>query len=164
MDLRQQILQILSEAREQIVSNIDSEGIKASGATQNSLKVEDRTNSIVLIQDGTGAPFETLQFGREGGKIPSGFVTILKQWITDKGIQVEAIQYKRKQSAKWQPKYTPQERGLMKAAGAMAHKISQVGTKRYSENNLNVYTEPINKAIEKLELLIVESIISEVRR
>lgn len=164
MDLRTEILSILNEAREKIVSNIDSEGIRASGRTQKSLQVEDRGEHLVLVDKGEGAPFETLQYGREAGKVPYRFNYIIRQWIVDKPITVQPIPYKRQPSEKWQPKYTPQERGLMQAAGAIAHKIATKGTDRHLSPNENVYTKPINEAIDKIEKIIVTTVISKIRR
>ena len=164
MDLKTEILQILTEAKDEIISNIDSQGIRASGRTQKSLKVEDRGEHLVLMQDSTGAPFETLQYGREGGKVPMGFQSIIKQWIIDKGITTNPIDYKRVPSEKWQPKYTPAERGLLAAAGAIAHNIKENGTERFRQNNENVYSDILTKTIEKLENLITVKITSEIRK
>ena len=164
MDLKTEILQILTEAKDEIISNIDSQGIRASGRTQKSLKVEDRGEHLVLVQDSTGAPFETLQYGRKGGKVPMGFREIIKQWIIDKGISTKPIDYKRVPSARWQPKYTPAERGLLAAAGVWAHNIKENGTKRFREPNENVYSDVLTKTIEKLENLMIGKITSEIRR
>ena len=164
MDLKSEILQILDEARTQIVSNIDSQNIKASGKTQASLKVEDRGQSLVLVQKAEGAPFETLQYGRKGGKIPRGFNAIIKQWMIDKNVGYDEIPYKRKPSAKWQPKYTPQERGLLARAGQIAASIKDNGTKRFSQPNENVYSDVLTKTIEKLENLMIGKITSEIRK
>ena len=165
MDLKTEIQQILTEAKDEIISNIDSQGIRASGRTQKSLKVEDRGEHLVLVQDSTGAPFETLQYGREGGKVPMGFQSIIKQWIIDKGIiPDEQPPYKRKESVNWIPKYTPQERNLIAAAGAIAANIKENGTKRYKQPNENVYSDVLTKTIEKLENLMIGKITSEIRR
>ena len=160
MDLRTEIIGILETARQKIVGNIDSQGIKASGRTQNALKVEDRGSKLVLLDDGGGAPFETLQYGREPGKVPAGFRNILKEWLIVKNVAVEPIPYKTAKGGK----YTPQERGLMKAAGAIAHKIATKGTNRYSQPNENVYTEEINEAINKINDTLTSYVISEIRR
>ena len=164
MDIRNEILQILTETKDQIISNIDTEGIRASGRTQESLRVEDRGEHFVLVQGSGGAPFETLQYGRGGGRVPLGFQSIIRQWIIDKGISTTDIPYKRNPSAKWQPKYTPQERGLLAAAGAIAEKIRKSGTDRFTQPNENVYSQPINDAIERLTALFVKSVTSEIRR
>ena len=160
MDLRNEILGILETARDKIDGRIESEGIKASGKTQKSLKVEDRVSKLVLLEDGSGAPIETTQYGRKPGKVPYGFSSILKEWIIVKNMAVEPIPYKTARGGK----YTPQERGLMKAAGAIAHKIATKGTDRYSQPNENVYSEAINEAIDKIEKIITTKVISEIRR
>lgn len=160
MDIRAQIIQILTETRDAIVNNIDNQGIRASGRTQQSLKVEDRGEHIVLYQDGTAAPFETLQFGREGGKVPKGFVGIIMQWMADKGITAPPIPYKRSTGGK----YTPEQRGQMRRAGAIAHKIAREGTMRYSQPNMNVYTQPIEDAIKKINNILTDSVISNIRK
>ena len=160
MDLRNEIIQILTETRDSIVNNIESEGIKASGRTQRSLKVEDRGEKIVLFEDGSGAPFQTLQFGRDGGKVPKGFVGIIMQWMSDKGITAPPIPYKRSTGGK----YTPEQRGQMRRAGAIAHKIARDGTMRYSQPNMNVYTQPIEDAIKKINNILKDSVISNVRK
>ena len=164
MDLREEIIQILEKAKNKIVSNIDSEGITASGKTKQSLKVVSNQTGIVLIQDATGAPFETLQYGREGGKVPKGFQKIIEMWINEKGLSVEPKNYIRKPSEKWQPKYTPEQRGLMAMAGAIATNIKNNGTKRFREPNENVYSKAIDEAIKEISKLAVDSVISEVRK
>ena len=164
MDLKNEILQILTEAKDEIISNIDSQGIRASGRTQKSLKVEDRGEHLVLMQDSTGAPFETLQYGWDGKDAPKGFQAIILQWIIDKGISTKPIDYKRIPSEKWKPKYTPQERGLMAAAGVIAHNIKENGTKRFREPNENVYSGVLTRTIDRLEKLFVGKITSEIRK
>jgi hypothetical protein len=163
MEVKSKIIEILTRTRDEIIQNIDSQGIRASGRTQESLKVEDRGESIVLVEDGGGAPFETLQFGRPGGRVPMGFAAIIRQWIIDKGIQTNPIPYKRAATDRWQPKYTAEERGLMAAAGAIAEKIRKVGTDRNANPNLNVYTEPINGAVDELAEMLMDLIVTEVK-
>ena len=135
-----------------------------TGKTSGSLAVEDRGEHLVLLQKPEGAPIETTQFGRAGGKVPFGFRQIIKQWIIDKKIQTKDIQYIRKPSERWQPMYTPQERGLAAAAGAIAHKIAKVGTDRFSNPNTNIYTEPIDKAIDKISSFLLTEITTNIRK
>jgi hypothetical protein len=93
-----------------------------------------------------------------------GFAGIIRQWIIDKGIQTDPIPYKRAATARWQPKYTADERGLMAAAGAIAEKIRKVGTDRNASPNLNVYTKAVDKAIDEINKMIIKSITSDIRR
>ena len=162
--MRNKILKILDECRAEIVTNMQSEGVTVTGRTSGSLAVEDRGEHLVLLQRPEGAPLETTQFGREGGKVPAGFRGIIRQWIIDKKIQTQDIPYIRKPSASWQPMYTPQERGLAAAAGAIAHKIAKVGTDRFANPKQNIYTEPIDKAIEKISNFILTEITTNIRK
>lgn len=162
--MRNEILKILDECRAEIVTNMQAEGVTVTGRTSGSLVVEDRGEHLVLLQRPEGAPLETTQFGREGGKVPFGFRQIIKQWIIDKKIQTKDIPYIRKPSERWQPMYTPQERGLAAAAGAIAHKIAKVGTDRFANPKQNIYTEPIDKAIEKISNFLLTEITTNIRK
>ena len=162
--MRNEILKILDECRAEIETNMQAEGVTVTGRTAGSLAVEDRGEHLVLLQKPEGAPLETTQFGREGGKVPFGFRQIIKQWIIDKKIQTKDIPYIRKPSERWQPMYTPQERGLAAAAGAIAHKIATIGTERFSNPNTNIYTEPIDKAIDKISNFLLTEITTNIRK
>lgn len=172
MDIKTEVLKILEAARAEIVQNMASEKITTTGKTADSLKVEERGSHLLLLQaEGNGAPIETVQYGREAGKVPYNFNSIIRQWIIDKGITTEAIPYVRQPSEKWQPKYTAEERGLMAAAGAIAHSIAkggvkhpEGGTQRHREPNEKVYSEAIDKAIENITKSITDLVISEIRK
>ena len=57
-----------------------------------------------------------------------------------------AIPYKRKPSAKWQPKYTPEERGLQAMASAIARTIEKSGTSLYrSGGRKDIFTNVIEE-------------------
>ena len=162
--MREQILKILTDCKAEIITNMQSEGVTVTGRTANSLTVEDRGDHLVLVQKPEGAPIETTQFGRGAGKVPRGFREIIKQWIIDKKIQTKDIPYIRKPSEKWQPMYTPQERGLAAAAGAIAHKIATKGTERFANPKTNIYTEPIDKAIDKISNFLLTEITTNIRK
>jgi len=165
MEFKAEIIRVLEETKAEIIANIDTQKVKASGRTQKSLAVEDRGESIVLVQlpHEKVAPFTTLQFGREGGKVPMGFAKIIEQWIIDKKIKVEPIPYVRQPSDKWQPKYTPVQRGLMQRAGAIANKIAKEGTQRHKTPNMEIYTQPLNKAIDRLSKLAGNLVVAEIK-
>ena len=159
MDLKQEIVNILLEAKDEIISNIDTEGIRASGKTQKSLKVVEYENGVQLVGGGGDtAPIETLQYGRKAGKVPKGFTEIIVKWMEDKSINVKQVPYKRKPSANWQPKYTVEERSKRIAAASIANHIKNFGTLRYRNNNLNVYTPVVEKVKEKVGKMILASI------
>ena len=162
--MREQILKILTDCKAEIITNMQSEGVTVTGRTAGSLAVEDRGDHLVLVQKPEGAPIETTQFGRGAGKVPRGFREIIKQWIIDRKIQTQPIPYIRTPSANWQPMYTPEERGLAAAAGAIAHKIATKGTDRFSNPKTNIYTEPIDKAIDKISNFLLTEITTNIRK
>ena len=76
----------LEALKQRIIENHRNAGQVASGRTITSLKVEITEDGGVLW--GRSA-FGTLETGRKGGKVPAGFWKIIRQWMDDKGIQVE---------------------------------------------------------------------------
>lgn len=76
----------LEAVKQRIIENHRNAGQVASGRTIASLKVEITEGGGVLW--GRSA-FGTLETGRKGGKVPAGFWKIIRQWMDDKGIQVE---------------------------------------------------------------------------
>ena len=170
--MREQILKILTDCKAEIINNMQAEGVTVTGRTANSLTVEDRGDHLVLVQKPEGAPLETTQFGRPKGKVPQGFKDIIRQWILDKGITPkEAPPYKRKESVNWIPKYTPQERNLARAAASIAYVIAngsknipEGGTQRHRTPKTNIYTEPIDKAIDKISNFLLTEITTNIRK
>ena len=137
-----------------IAANIGSTGRTASGRTAKSMEVE----TIPWGGRLTGrAAFGTLETGRKPGKVPANFTAIIRQWIKDKGLRTTPIPYKRKPSDKWQPKYTPAERGELSLAGAIAYKIRTEGTRLYrTGGDGDVYSNEIPAAVEKLRAGILQ--------
>lgn len=88
--LRDKVMELvaseLKALKQHIIENHRSAGQVASGRTIASLKVEITEDGGVLW--GRSA-FGTLETGRKGGKVPAGFWKIIRQWMDDKGIQVE---------------------------------------------------------------------------
>lgn len=162
--MKQRIFEILIEANEQIQLNLEVENINASGRTSKSIRVEEYAGGVRLIKgaDENTAPMSTLEIGRPGGAIPFNFQEIIKQWIIDKGLNISPIPYIRQPSEKWQPKYTPEERGLQYAAGAIAHKIKTVGTDRHLQKRNDIYSNVVKSTIDILKKeilgLVVETI------
>lgn len=131
----------LESLRQRIIDNHRSAGQMASGKTIQSLVIQMRENGGTLF--GRQA-FGTLETGRKAGRTPQGFVGIIKQWIKDKGLRIPSIPYIRKPSERWQPKYSPEERGLNSLAGAIAHKIRTEGTRLFRDGGRNdIYTPEI---------------------
>lgn len=156
----------LEQCAEEIRQAIEVSGQRASGRTQDSIRVE--------IKDGTGTiygrkAFGTLELGRKPGKTPRGFVEIIRKWMQDKGISAQPVPYIRQASERWRPKYTAEERGYLQMAGAIAYKIRTEGTKLYREGGRkDVYTPAISSCIERIQMdvagLYKNMIINDIRR
>jgi hypothetical protein len=138
-ELHKLLDKMVAEMRE----NLAKTNTNASGRTSASLRV---------VMTNTGGEiwgrryFRGVEQGRAGGKVPHNFTSIIRQWILDKGLPVQAIQYKRKPSAKWQPKYTPEERGLRQMASAIAHTIEKSGTSLYRKGGRqDIFTNVIEE-------------------
>lgn len=138
-----ELKKILDKMVEEMRDNLTSTGTNASGRTSASLRV---------VMTDTGGQiwgrryFRGTEQGRAGGKIPHNFTSIIRQWIIDKGLTPSAIPYKRQPSANWQPKYTPEERGLRQMASAIAHTIEKSGTSLYrSGGRKDIFTNVIEE-------------------
>jgi hypothetical protein len=88
--LRDKVIELvaseLEALKQRIIENHRRAGQVASGRTIASLKVEITEDGGVLWGR---SPFGTLETGRKPGKVPAGFWKIIRQWMDDKGIQVE---------------------------------------------------------------------------
>lgn len=76
----------LEALKQKVIENQKNSGQVASGRTIASMKVEVTEDGGVLWGR---SPFGTLETGRKPGKVPAGFWKIIRQWMEDKGIQVE---------------------------------------------------------------------------
>lgn len=151
-----ELKKILDKMVEEMRDNLTSTGTNASGRTSASLRV---------VMTDTGGQiwgrryFRGTEQGRAGGKVPHNFTSIIRQWIIDKGLTPSAIPYKRKPSAKWQPKYTPDERGLQAMASAIAHTIAKSGTSLYrSGGRKDIFTNVIEENKESIKKIAKEII------
>lgn len=127
------IASILTQARDEIRANMQTQNINASGRTSAALQVRQVGSRFELVKvAGENAPFQTLQYGRAGGKVPAGFYYIIKQWTRDKGLSFA----------------NETERGTF--AYFVARKIAREGTRRHETHNTQVYSEPIKKATEAI--------------
>lgn len=150
--MKDKIRKILEQAKEQIKLNLDVENINASKRTSDSLQVVEYDGGVKLVIGGEDtAPLSTLEIGRPGGPVPFNFTEIIKQWIIDKGLSTNPIPYVRQPSDRWQPKYTPEERGLNAAAGAIVQKIKTIGTDRHIQPRNDIYSNIVEKTKEILK-------------
>lgn len=76
----------LEALKQKVIENQKNSGQVASGRTIASMKVEVTEDGGVLWGR---SPFGTLETGRKPGKVPAGFWKIIRQWMEDKGIQVQ---------------------------------------------------------------------------
>lgn len=116
--------------RERIISNHLAAHQQASGKTAKSLKVV--TDNEVGVLYGRKA-FGVLETGRKSGRVPKGFIDIIKQWSIDKGISFGT------------------ERERKTFSYFVAKKIASEGTKLYRSGGVNsVYSTEIPKTIERI--------------
>jgi hypothetical protein len=142
-------------AIESIRKNIIDKKIMATGRTQRSVQYRLMGEKALQIyaESGNRAPIQTLQYGREPGKMPP--VAPIKEWIVAKGLSYSPIACKRKESKNWKAKYTPDERGLNSLAWAIAMKIKRSGTGRYVNNDIEVYSPVLSEVVELFKTYIV---------
>ena len=142
----------LETLKTSISNNMRAAGQVASGRTLASMNVVVGDNEGTLyggLPD--GAPIGTFETGRRAGAVPADFPAVILEWMNVKGIQAEPIPYVRQPSERWQPKYSPQERGQRALAGAIAQKIETQGTKLYREGGRSdIYTPEIDKTVNRI--------------
>ena len=133
----------LENVRQKVIKAMGDYGRNASGRSVASLTISVAGNIGTLSGS---ASFLAMERGRKGGKVPKGFVGIIKQWIIDKGISVAPIPAKRRNT-----KYTPHERGLNSFSGAVAHKIMTDGTRLFRDKQFNdIFTTAVNEELEQM--------------
>lgn len=146
MQITDQIAQILETCKGQIQANMASHNINASGRTSKSLTVERYAGGVRLISKGEKvAPFETVQFGRPGGRVPRGFYYILKEWSREKGLTFS------KES----------ERSTF--AYFLSRKIAREGTDRHTTPDEQVYTPPVTEAVKAIRATIGANVVQIIK-
>lgn len=151
---------VLNEIVADIRYNLEATGTNASGRTSASLQVEMREDGGQI----TGRRyFQGVEIGRPGGRVPQNFRAIIRQWMMDKGIRAVPIPYKRQPSESWQPKYTPEERGAMAMAGAIAEKIRREGTRLFREGGrTDIYSNVLAERMKELEAAAMGGVIETI--
>ena len=137
------------QLRDEIKQSIESHGLRASGRTQDSLRVYVDGDWVVL--EGR-AFFSSLQYGSSNWTGKTGvkctveeFREIIRQWVTDKGLNFG------------------QAKEHEKTIDAITHSIIRNGTKLYRTNGrLDVYDTLINEALldigEQLQLIQAKAV------
>ena len=143
---------LLAQAVEEIKQAHEGAKQVASGRTRDSIAYE------VTDQGGkiTGrSPFATLETGRKAGNTPKGFVDIIRQWAKDKKIDIKPYEYKTDRPHK----YTAEEAGLNRFAGAVAQKIKKSGTLLYrSGGRKDIYTPALDRLTEAIREQILANL------
>lgn len=138
-DVRQAIVQSLTNAQSAIRANMEAEHVNASGRTSKSLRVEDRGDSIVLViggsQFGRTAPLETLEIGSRPAPRGAWFKSVIFNWTKEKGLSFE------NESHRWA------------WSTLVARNIIEYGTKRHREP-INVYTSVVQQTKRDIQSLI----------
>lgn len=135
----------VERARQLIINHIRINGQNASGRTIKSLNVQQPSDDETILYG--HRPFGVLETGRRAGKIPYGFRGIIRQWMRDKGLHGTPLPYKTNRPHK----YTPQERGDMSMAGAIAHTIATKGSSLHRKGGRNdVYSNVIPETMKRL--------------
>lgn len=145
MAIDEYIEQRLEKLKSEIVGNMESKKINASGRTASSFRVEKYDHGFRLIGGGEGAaPLFTLEVGRVAGKVPMGFTSILVQWSRDKGITFA----------------TERERNTF--AYFLGKKIAKEGTKRNKQKE-DVYSSAVKSAVEDISKQLLVSIKEQIQ-
>ena len=145
MAIDEYIEQRLEKLKSEIVGNMASKKINASGRTAASFRVEKYDNGFRLIGGGEGAaPLFTLEVGRVAGKVPMGFTSILVKWSRDKGLTFA----------------TERERNTF--AYFLGKKIAKEGTKRNKQNE-DIYSSAVKSAVEDISKQLLVSIKEQIQ-
>lgn len=153
MTIQEEVIKVLTQARDEIRANMAANNINASGRTSASIDVRQEGGTITLGSQGEHvAPLYTLEIGRPGGNVPGGFRTtkagvvdvsntfkwILIQWAKEKGFELN-----------WG------------GATMLGRRIAQQGTNRYM-SPVDVYSTPTTKAVGELRSVIRKNVITTI--
>lgn len=135
---------------EKIRHNLDATGTTASGKTKDSLELvlTDYGFQIVGRQY-----FQGVEEGRGPGGIPRNMTAIIRQWMTDKGIE---------------DKFGETESQKRSAAYMIGQYIANNGSKLYRKGGrddiyTNVFEEELPKLEEEIEIKIIETIVNNLK-
>jgi len=126
---------------ERIKTNLDTTNTTASGKTKQSVEVVVGDGELTIY----GRPFfQGVETGRGAGKIPYKFTDIIRQWMTDKGIE------DRFGDKEWQKR---------NASYMIAQKIKNEGSRLFRNGGRDdIYTNVLDEELPELEKQILYSI------
>ena len=146
MEITAEIITILERCKKEIQAAMAAGGVNASGRTSASLKVETYAGGVRLISKGEKvAPFETVQYGRQAGKVPFGFTAILVQWSRDKGIGFSTESKRRS------------------FAYLLGRKIAREGTERHRQPRNDIYTPAVTAAVAEIRETIGANVVQIIK-
>lgn len=93
-ELERDIVKALEDFIIKFKDEMSKRNKNASGTTSNSLSIQHVQGGVLLYKNG-GAPFSVLEEGRDPGKLPYDFISILEKWSIDKGLQFSSPQERR---------------------------------------------------------------------
>lgn len=161
MDLRQQVLQILAAARDDIRQQMQSQGVNASGRTSASIQVRETENGAQLVGGNSKqhtftvagitfnaydtAPIPTLQTGTapwssRPQRVPFWFAAHIYQWTIDKALGAS------------------DDRARLGMSYAIAKKIINQGTERY-RSQIDIYTTISQRTISEVKQQVKQSVV-----
>ena len=146
-ELKENIINILTQAVADIRQRMADENENASGRTSASLRVEDRGSSVALIigsETERTAPAESLEVGEAPGMREPSFKSIIYQWSKDKGISFD------------------DERERWRFAVCTARKIEEEGTQRHREP-VDIYSSVLNGVAEKVRQTMFAEITQRIK-
>lgn len=149
-DTREIVIQSLTAARDAIRENMARERINASHRTSDSLRVEERGNSIVLVIGGDRstygktAPLETLQIGSRPGMRGAWFKSVIYNWTIEKGMSFE------NDSHRWA------------VSTIIARNIESEGTARH-RNPIIVYSDVVEETKANIRSMILGNLREMIR-
>ena len=142
---RQVIVEELTALQYKIADNMRTAGEVASGRTIASMHVTTKENEGTLWGR---AYFGVLETGRRAGAVPRGFGAIILQWMKDKGLHGLPIPYKTDRPHK----YTPQQRGDLSMAYAIAYTIKKKGSSLFRRGGrADIYSNEIPATIQRID-------------
>lgn len=128
-----EVVGILTEVRDEIQENMAAKQINASGRTSGGMQVQRYEGGVRLVLTGERvAPLATLEVGRQGGKVPSGFTEIIEEWSRDKGLAFGS------------------EKDRRRFAYLTARKIAREGTQRHKLPT-DVYSDEVTRGVARLK-------------
>lgn len=126
-----------------IGNNMDRYQRNASGASVRKMKIVMESPDHGYLAS-PNFSFRVMERGRKMGKVPHGFVDIIKKWIIDKGIPIHTST-----AHGYDP--TSFDKQAKRMAGAIAHSIMQNGTRLHRNSQFDdIFTTNINVATARL--------------